>query len=366
MNHYLKTSVLVVSFVVYYFFAFSQDKIINVLCYHKFTKGTETIAADTKKHDIFSISEERFEEHLKFLKESGYDVISMKQYLSYLAGTGSIPDNSVLITIDDGYRSLYDIAFPLLKKYEFPATIFIYSVFFGGKNNLNEDMIKEMMKFNFDVGSHSYTHPNLTKRNNFSSDEEYLSFLEKEIIKSKTFFESKLKMPVETFAYPYGLYSKEIIQIVKKAGYRAAFSVVTGMNVSDTPGYALHRTLIFNSTTVKSLKKILDKKPIKVKEVYPADGEIMEERNPEFHVLLAEDSNLNTATIKFQLNNKEIGKINYDSKIREIKCSREKPLSDGTYVATINAKSLNKEEYEYSWLFVIGKTSGIDLNAIQK
>jgi hypothetical protein len=254
----------------------------------------------------------------------------------------------------------------LLKKYEYPATIFIYSVFFGGKNNLNEDIIKEMMEFNFDVGSHSYTHPYLTKRNNFDSDEEYLSFLEKEIIKSKTFFESKLKMPIETFAYPYGLYSKEIIQIVKKAGYKAAFSVVSGMNVSDTPECALHRNLIFNTTTVKKLKKILDKKPIKVKEVYPADGEILENRYPELKILLAADSDMNTATIKFQLNNKEITDINYDSMARELKCYREKPLSDGVYVATINAKGLNKEEYEYSWLFVIGKTSGIDLNVIRE
>ncbi|MCX7697854.1 MAG: polysaccharide deacetylase family protein, partial [Candidatus Goldbacteria bacterium] len=128
----------------FYFSIFCEEKIINVLCYHKFYNVDEVI--DGKKKDLFSISSEIFEEHLKFLKENGYNVISMKEYLSFLDGVGSIPDNSVIITIDDGYKSVYDIAFPLLKKYGYPATIYIYSVFFGGKNNLNEENIKEMSK----------------------------------------------------------------------------------------------------------------------------------------------------------------------------------------------------------------------------
>ncbi|MCX7698352.1 MAG: polysaccharide deacetylase family protein, partial [Candidatus Goldbacteria bacterium] len=232
---------------------------------------------------------------------------------------------------------------------------YIYSVFFGGKNNLNEENIKEMSKYNIDIGCHSWSHPVLTKRKASWTDDEYLSFLEKEIIKSKIFFESKLKIPMETYAYPYGLYSKEVIYMIKKAGYRAAFSVVPGVNTSDTPRYALHRTLIFNSTGVESLKKILLKKPIKVKDVYPMDSDIIEDKTPIFSVSLVDDSKINTSTIKFKLNSKELKNINYDFLTKKITCQNGKPLSNGVYVVTINAKGFSGEEYEYSWLFVIGK-----------
>lgn len=361
MKKNLKIYLLLIIFTAFYYLIFSEDKIINVLCYHQFTSGDEEDAKDKKRQNIFSISAEKFEEHLKFLRDNGYNVISMKKYLSYLDGVDSLPGNSVIITIDDGYRSVYDIAFPLLKKYGFPATVYIYSVFFGGRNNLNENIIKEMLKHNIDIGSHSWTHPVLTKRKGSWSDEEYLSFLEKEIVKSKIFLESKLKMSVETFAYPYGLYSKEVVYIVKKAGYRAAFSVVTGMNTSDTSRYALHRTLIFNSTGVENLKKILLKRPIKVKDIYPSDSDVLEDRTPELRVFLVEDSNINTATIKIKLNNKQLKDVNYDSLIKKVSCYHKKPLSDGAYVVTINAKGFLAEEYEYSWLFVIGKPSNTGL-----
>ncbi len=348
-------------FILLYIFVFSQDKTINILCYHKFTTKAEEDVKDKKKQDVFSITAERFEEHLKFLKENGYNVISMKKYLSFLDGIDSIPSNSVIITIDDGYRSIYDIAFPLLKKYGFPATVYIYSVFFGGRNNLNEGIIKEMSKYNIDFGCHSYTHQILTKRKSSWSDSDYLSFLEKEIIKSKIFFESKLKIPFETFAYPYGLYSKEVVYMIKKAGYRAAFSVVPGVNTPETSRYALHRTLIFNSTGVENLKKILCKKPIKIKDVYPSDSEVLEDRKIEFRAFLIEDAGINTGTIKFKLNNKELKDVNYDSITKKLSCYQKKPLSDGAYVITISTRGLSGEEYEYSWLFVIGKPANTGL-----
>jgi len=356
-----KIFIFMVAFMVFNFFSFAEEKTINVLCYHKFITKPEENIKEQKKQDVFSITAEKFEEHLKFLKDNGYNVISMKKYLSFIDGVDSIPSNSVMITIDDGYRSIYDIAFPLLKKYGFPATVYIYSVFFGGRNNLNEGIIKEMSKHNIDFGCHSYTHPILTKRKSSWSDSDYLSFLEKEIIKSKIFFESKLKMPFETFAYPYGLYSKEVIYMIKKAGYRAAFSVVPGANTSETPRYALHRTLVFNSTGVESLKKILWKKPIKIKDIYPADSEFLEDRTPELRAFLVEDTGINTATFKFKLNNKELKDMNYDSITKKISCYHRKPLSDGAYVITISAKGLLGEEYEYSWLFVTGKPTDTGL-----
>ncbi len=362
MKSKFKFVFFLISLIGIYFYGFCEEKIINVLCYHKFITQEEDMK-ERKKQDIFSISAEKFEEHLKFLKDNGYNVISMKKYLSFLDGVDSIPDNSVIITIDDGYKSVYDIAFPLLKKYGFPATVYVYSVFFGGRNNLNEGNIKEMAKYNINVGCHSYTHPVLTKRKSSWSDNEYLTFLEKEIIKSKIFFESKLKIPFETFAYPYGLYSKEVVYMIKKAGYRAAFSVVPGVNTSDTPRYALYRTMILSSMGVESLKKILWKRPLKVKDIYPADSDVLEDKTPEFKAFLTEDSKINTATIKFKLNNKELKSVNYDSLTKKISCYNKKPLSDGAYVATITAKGLIGEEFEYSWLFVIGKPANMGLYA---
>jgi|GEM_PF-1417207 len=340
-----------------------DDTVVNVLCYHRFTERKITNPAKKKTGDTYYISPELFEDHIKFMKKNGYSIIKMADYLEYLDKRRSLPKNPVVITIDDGYKSIYQEAYPVMKKEKISAITYLYQNFLpGGKAALNVKEIREMAADGFEFGCHSNTHPVLTmryvkekgKKNRYMEDMEYLKFLEKEIIEPKGYLEEKTGLKIETMAYPFGSYSTEVIQFVRRAGYRAAFSVVPSMNTKETDRYALRRTMIYNTTTVDDLKKILQKRPIKVKSHYPADGQIVKEKMPVLQAELLSDAEINTSTVKLKMGRVVLKTSSYDPEKKSISYRYQRKLSKGTHVATVQAEGLNGEKYEYSWLFIIG------------
>ena len=123
-----------------------DNKKIFVLCYHRFKKRSINDEKRKKWGDIYYLEPTMFEKHIKFLKKN-YNIISMKEFIDFLNNRLELPDRSVLITIDDGYKSIYKKAYPIIKKYRVPVTLFLYQNFFpGGKNALSKKEIKEMLK----------------------------------------------------------------------------------------------------------------------------------------------------------------------------------------------------------------------------
>ncbi len=341
----------------------ADEKLINVLCYHKF-KVTKIKEKDKEILDTYSIKPENFEKQMKYLKDNGYNLIGMKEFIDYMYGKGEIPEKPILITIDDGYKSIYEYAYPVLKKYKIPATIYIYQVFVNaGKNTLSFDEIKELSENGFEFGCHSNTHPVLTNKKNLT-DEEYIKFLEKEIIEPKKYLEKKIGVPIETMAYPYGSYSKEVHKIVEKAGYKLAFSVVPSYNTKETHKYSLKRTMIYVSTTIDEFKKILERKQLKLKEFYPGDGDIIEDEQPVLKVKLLEDSNLNIETIKFKIDNIDLKDSIYNPETKMLLYSykeNKKKLKKGMHDIKVIAKGKDGNHYEYAWLFITGRPLKINL-----
>ncbi len=346
-----------------------KDKIINILCYHRFKKRNITDEKKKKWGDIYYISPKMLEKHIKYIRKNN-TIISMSRYLRFLDGKADIPDRSVLITIDDGYRSIYTRAFPVLKRLNVPFTVYYYRYFLpGGANALNLKMIKEMMREGAEAGCHSNTHPILTSRwkNRHSKtkrkmgDKEYIEFLKDEIIGSKKYLEDYIGVPMATFAYPYGTYSDEGIHFVKRAGYKAAFSVVASYNTPETNRYRLKRTMIYNSTDVEKLKEILDKKPLKVENVYPGDGVILEDKTPEVAAVLSGDPKINTATVRFMMGRVELTGSEYNPITKKVTYAYEKELSGGTHIARVKAEGINGGDFEYAWLFITGKPAKMTL-----
>ncbi|MBW2643613.1 MAG: polysaccharide deacetylase family protein [Deltaproteobacteria bacterium] len=156
---------------------------VPVLAYYSFSEN---------KPNKVSITQGNFKAQMKYLKENNYHVITLDQLLDFLDYKEQIPEKSVVITFDDGWSSAYDFAFPILKKYGFPATFFIYTDFIGGGKAMSWKQIKELSEAGFDIQCQTKTHRNLATLKKKESFKEYFKSLEMEISYPKKLFKKKL------------------------------------------------------------------------------------------------------------------------------------------------------------------------------
>ena len=211
--------------------AINKSAAVMVLCYHRFE-------AHPNPKDDLAITPQEFDKEMQQLKDAQFSVIPMQDFLAWRRGDKDIPGKSCVITIDDGFLSGYDTAWPILKKYGYPFTMFVYIHYInsGGKS-ISWDQLAEMRDAGVDIESHTYYHDNLrsppslvdaTNTKLIRADIQTLGmdgYLRKEIVDSKQILEKQLAIKVNCLAYPYGNYSSKVRDLVKEAGYEAAFTV---------------------------------------------------------------------------------------------------------------------------------------------
>src|SRR6266571_3914447 len=145
------------------------------------------------------ISRDAFRQQMRYLAMTGYTIIPLRDLYDYASGKrGSLPQNSVVITIDDGWRSTFTEVFPEMKRRHFPFTVFIYPRIIGQTPYaLTWRQVREMADAGVDIESHSYSHPFLTRRRNAAlADREYAAWLERELAESKHTLERETGRPV--------------------------------------------------------------------------------------------------------------------------------------------------------------------------
>jgi peptidoglycan/xylan/chitin deacetylase (PgdA/CDA1 family) len=211
------------------YIAFRYFQGVPVLNYHQI---------NNEDHNALTLSDKEFEAQIKYLHREGYTGISPDQLADYLQYGKALPPNPVLITLDDGYEDNYRVAYPILQKYQFTATIFLITDFVGNYGRyLTWDQIREMSDRGYSFEDHTLSHISLPN----ASDEE----IRKQLGKSKEALEWRLGQKVEYLAYPGGEYDQRVIQLTKEAGYRAAFTVNFGRDRINSTLYTLNRIPIF-------------------------------------------------------------------------------------------------------------------------
>jgi len=197
-------------------------QVVPILCYHHFS---ENCSSNT------CIPTHIFDQQMKYLKDNGFRVIGLSELLGFLQYRHAIPKKSVAITIDDGFRSGYEIAYPILKKYGFTATFFVYTDFVDtSKNSITWDQLRELKKDGFEIGSHTLSHCDLTKEKEGEKDQVYLARITKELKSSKQIIDNKLEQDTIYLSFPYGTYNQTILRICEQEGYEIAVSVERGGN----------------------------------------------------------------------------------------------------------------------------------------
>ncbi len=190
-----------------------------------------------------------FREQMAHLRRAGITVISMQEFLEWRLGTRTLPARCALITLDDGWRSVYTDAFPVLKEFGYPFTIFLYTNYISGKgDSLTPEMIKEMQANGGTVGSHSVSHlyPRSWRKKEREGPEAYAALVDKELGESQKKL-SELFGPVNTYCYPGGYHTPPMVERLTSYGYVAAFTVLPGkVSVTEDP-LQIHRYMVFGN-----------------------------------------------------------------------------------------------------------------------
>jgi len=197
--------------IVFYSFLVSQRS-VPILMYH---------SVGLKSHlGTLNVSPASFRRQMEFIARHNYRVIPFEQLKDAILNDKPPPPNSVVITFDDGYENNYTYAFPILKKYDFPAIIFLVSNAIGKEGFLSWEEIREMLGNNISVGSHTANHVYLPQ----CSPEE----IRNELLESKKTIEANTGREVKFLCYPIGGYTKEVIDIARELGYKGACTTNRG------------------------------------------------------------------------------------------------------------------------------------------
>ncbi len=230
---------------------------VPILTYHRFSQNCSS---------PLCVSAGLFERQMQYLKDQDFHVISPGELLDFLKFKQGLPRKSVLITMDDGYRSVYTYAYPILKKYGFTATLFIYTDFVGvSKMAITWDQLREMKTAGFTIGSHTIYHSDLTVARDGESKADWLTRVEQELYGSKKIIDQKLGQNTFVLAYPYGNYDERSIVIAREAGYKVAMSVKRGGNPFFANPLYLRRDQILRKDMKTFISRLNTFKPVSLK-----------------------------------------------------------------------------------------------------
>ncbi len=209
-----------------------------------------------------NVSIKRFKKQMEYLKANNYKVISLKRLVDLLKEKRKLPEKCVVLTFDDGYKSIFINAFPTIKKYGYPITVFLptEAIEKHYPDYLTIKQIEEMRKYGVDFESHSYAHPRFTPPPKPMTEEEYKNWIRGDLTKSIEFFKKHFDYKPFAFAIPYGDYNKIIINIAKSLGFEAILTQdATALN-KYTPLWLLPREPILgkNWSTMEHFKEVLN------------------------------------------------------------------------------------------------------------
>lgn len=213
---------------------------ITILCYHQFNST-----------GLYSMTDREFRENMEEIKKRGFTVVSLNDVIDFYQGKKeSLPKKSLVITIDDGYRSVYKYAYPILKEFGYPWVFYIYPDFVGsGVGAVTWEHLKEMAANGMELGNHSQSHALLTKRGN-KSQEDYDQWLQSEIVDAGNTLEEKSGLPVRTFSYPYGAFNEYVREKTVEAGYAGILTVIHANNFAHSDPQELNRFVLTKTYTI--------------------------------------------------------------------------------------------------------------------
>jgi peptidoglycan/xylan/chitin deacetylase (PgdA/CDA1 family) len=305
---------------------------------------------------IYTMPQDVFEYEMKYLADNHYNVVPLSDVVAFAKKEKTLPPNTVAITIDDGYKSPLVFAAPVLKKYNFPWTFFVYPSFIGNhptssyRGAASWPELIELQKEGVDIECHSMTHPQLTKHGNKTPDQ-YDAWLTDETVTSKAILEQKLGKTIKYFAYPYGEYNKQVEAKTISAGYEAIFTVANNPIHPGTNVFAMGRYII-TTPVEKAYVSYLHEGALGLADINPAPGATVSDPRPVISAALGYDGNINPKSIVAEVSNMGEVKFDFDPKTLTLRLYLPRDLIDPAVKVNIYAKDADTgKTMVASWRF---------------
>ena len=343
---------------------------VMILCYHNIE--------DKSAMRALTISVAEFEREMAAIKDHGFTVIGMQDFLAWRRGEKSIPAKSCVITIDDGWVSGYTNAWPVLKKLGYPFTLFIYVNYVGsGGKSLSWEQLAELRDAGVDIQSHTYSHSNLRvpgggvdakARALIQKDVQTLGkggWLRKEIFDSRKVLEQRLGIQVNAFAYPFGVHTPEARALVKEAGYEGAFTVYGQRLGYNSPAEQLGRyaveaakpqifesalKMIGGGVSASAEEPVLSMNAASSMITEPMDGETISNPKPTIKANLATMGDLDPKSVEMRISGIGAVPIKYDAATKMVEANLTQKLRKQPYTVIVGG-SVKGRKVQTSWTF---------------
>ena len=222
---------------------------VPILMYHYISEPPDPW--DRMRTDL-SVSPARFEEHLAYLAENGYQSITLDDLARALQVGSPLPPKPVILTFDDGHRDHYTEAFPLLQRYGYTGTFFVVTSLLDEErpDYLSWEQVTEMHAAGMTVAPHSYTHPDLTGR--------AVDYLVWQILGSKEAIEARTGETVRFFCYPLGRYDETVIEVLRSLDFWGAVLTEQGIDHGNGDLYTLRRVRVHGGYGAAELAKAIE------------------------------------------------------------------------------------------------------------
>lgn len=221
----------------------NRYKTVPVLLYHDITLG---------EPGPMAVSREQFALQMAYLARNRYRVITLDQLLDFLQFKGSVPDRAVVITFDDGWASTYRIAYPILRRHGFKASLFVYSGLIGNSRKaLAWSQLRELAESGvFDIECHTQSHESLL-RGDGEALRDYVARIERELEAPRRELARRVGAYCRFLAYPYGKTNHLVVALAREHGYRAAFTADRGENPFFVNDFRLFRSAVYGKYDLK-------------------------------------------------------------------------------------------------------------------
>jgi peptidoglycan/xylan/chitin deacetylase (PgdA/CDA1 family) len=351
-----------------------QTAQVLIFCYHRLV--------DKIRYPGTEITPGAFEAQMKELKDKGITVISMQDLLAWKRGEKSIPPRCAVITFDDGWKSQYEVGWPIMKKFGYPFTAFIYTEgvrggTLGGGEAITWEQLADMRDNGVDIQAHTATHQDLREGHTVTVIEpggkrtrkkltgaDYEKWVQNEVVGCKELLEQRLGIKVNCFAVPFGNYNEHVKELARNAGYEAMFTVygqpITFTSSMDALGrYAIEAnkpkvfadavSMIGTSTGGGTAVAEVGAKDLTSQ---PADGETVRTALPLIKANLSSIGQIEPGSVQMRVSGLGLVPAKYDPKTGTVSYQVPQKLRDKSCTVIVSAKSEGKK-VETHWTFGI-------------